>query len=100
MAMLPLKLRVFDYIAAAEHPVTVKEITEALEPEYHGERQMNEKRVDFYIQSLMGVNMIKENEISFDEDGKLQISYIITDFGRSRVKYIPKGKDNSTVNIT
>lgn len=96
MTKLPLKLRVFDYIAHTGHPVTTSEVTQALEPEYRGERQMKESRIDFYLQSLLGVNMIKEDKVEFDENGKLQVNYKITDFGKSRIKYIPTGKDNSS----
>jgi len=96
MSKLPLKLRVFDYIAHTDHPVTTDEVVEALAPEYKGEMQMKFSRIDFYLQSLLGVNMIKQDKVEFDNSGNVQVYYVITDFGRSRIKYIPKNKENSS----
>lgn len=87
---LPLKLRVFEYITQVDHPVTSMDVLEALKDEYKGERQMCYSRIDSYMQALLGVNMIREDKLDFDENGELEVYYVVTDFGKSRMKYIPK----------
>ena len=89
-AKLPLKLRVFEYITQIDHPVTTKQVTDAIKGEYEGERQMKYARIDNYMQALLGVNMIQQNKVAFDDKGKLLVYYEVSDFGKSRIKYIPK----------
>lgn len=90
---LPLKLRVFEYISQMDRPLTSKEVYEALKDEYPGERQMSLARIDDYMQELLGVNMIKEGKLQLDEKDELEVQYEITDFGRTRIKYIPRKKE-------
>ncbi|MCI9597576.1 MAG: hypothetical protein HFE75_09825 [Firmicutes bacterium] len=90
MDKLPLKLRVFEYLSQADHPVTTQEVMDAIKDEYAGERQMNYHRMDDYMQALLGVNMIREANVEYNEKGELQVHYEVTDFGKSRIKYIPK----------
>lgn len=87
---LPLKLRVFEYITQTDHSVTSQDVFDALKDEYKGERQMCLSRIDDYMQALLGVNMIRGEKISLNENGDLEVYYGVTDFGKSRIKYIPK----------
>ena len=87
---LPLKLRIFQYLTQVDHPGTSQDVMDALKGEYAGEGQMTYERVDFYMQSLLCVDMIEQTDVEFDKDGELIVHYQITDFGRSRIKYIPK----------
>lgn len=87
---LPLKLRVFEYLTQVSHPVTSTDVVKALENEYKGEKQMCYSRIDNYMQALLGVNMVKQSKVEFDNQGDLEVYYEVSDFGRSRIKYIPK----------
>ena len=87
---LPLKLRVFEYLTKVDGPVTSEDVLDALKDEYPGERQMKYSRIDSYMQALLGVNMIKQSQVEFDSQGELKVYYELSDFGRSRIKYIPK----------
>lgn len=88
--VLPLKLRVFEYLTQVDHPVTSQNVYDALKDEYKGERQMKYSRIDEYMQALLGVNMVKESGLEYDKKGVLQVYYKVSDFGKSRIKYIPK----------
>lgn len=76
-----------------DRPVTTQEIIDGIKDEYAGERQMTYKRVDDYIQQLLGVNMIAQDKVEFDDNDELVVYYKVSDFGKSRIKYIPKRRN-------
>lgn len=88
--MLPLKMRIFEYAYQTNKPFTVHDLLKDLAPEYGTERQFNKKRLQEYLQSFLGVNMLRAESVDYDENGELVVHCMITDFGLSRVKYIPK----------
>jgi hypothetical protein len=87
--ILPLKFRIFQYIAQAKEPITADDIMIGLKSEYEGEKQFTKKRINEYLDSLLAVNMIKDANVDFNEKGELNISYEVTDLGISRVRYLP-----------
>lgn len=89
MSKLALKLRVFQWAAEQESPFSIDDIMKALKGEYGNERQFTEKRIDQYIQSFLGSCMMDVSSVAVDDNGKLRLSYMLTDFGRGRVKHIP-----------
>ena len=93
--MLPLKLRIFEYAYQVNRPFTADDVLKTLASEYGGERQFTKKRIQEYLQTFLGVNMLKAAEVNYDEDGELVVHCVITDFGLSRVKYIPANKSES-----
>lgn len=88
--MFPLKLRIFEYAYQVNKPFTAQDILRDLKTEYMGESQLNLKRIQEYLQSFLGVGMLEASDVEYDEKGDLLIHCKITDFGLSRVKYIPK----------
>ncbi len=88
--MLPLKLRIFEYAYQVGKPFTAQDVLRDLASEYKGEKQFNKKRIMEYLQSFLGVGMLEAGEVEYDENGELIVHCKITDFGLSRVKYIPK----------
>ena len=49
---------------------------------------VNRKQVQEYIDSLLGVGFFKAASIEFDESHTLLLRYIVTDYGKSRSKYM------------
>ena len=88
--MLPLKLRIFEYSYQVNKPFTAQDVLRDLASEYGGEKQFNLKRIQEYLQSFLGVSMLEAKDVEYDENGELVVHCMITDFGLSRVKYIPK----------
>lgn len=89
MKKLALKLRVFQWAAEYDKPFGIDDVMEALKNEYGNERQFTRKRIDTYLQSFLGACMIDAAEVDLDENGELIIKYVLTDFGRGRIKHIP-----------
>lgn len=90
--MLPLKTRIFQYAMDKNKGITIEDIMKDLEPEYHGERIFNKKVVTDYVDSFLGVGFMKAETVAFDEKGQLKISCVVTDYGKTRKKYLPKQK--------
>jgi hypothetical protein len=88
--MLPLKLRIFEYAYQVNKPFTAEDVIRDLAPEYGAESQFTKKRILEYLHSFLGVGMLEAQNVEFDDKGELVIHCMITDFGLSRVKYIPK----------
>lgn len=89
MRKLALKLRVFQWVAEYGQPFDIEDVMDALKSEYGTERQFTKKRIDTYLQSLLGACMIDASEVSLDANEDLVVKYILTDFGKKRIKYIP-----------
>ncbi|MFR4018862.1 MAG: hypothetical protein ACLT01_06555 [Clostridia bacterium] len=60
-----------------------------LKDEYGTERQFTRKRVEFYLDSLASVAMIRENNVYFNQENELAIEYELTALGEERLKYLP-----------
>lgn len=90
MDKLALKLRLFQWAAEYEKPFGIDDAMTALEPEYGRERQFTRKRIDTYLQSLLGACMIEAVQITLNEKQELEVKYALTDFGKGRIKHIPR----------
>lgn len=88
--MLPFKMRLYQFIGEAGKPVDADYIMKGLKDEYGAERQFTRKRIEYYLDSLASVVMIKEKEVYFNEDGELTIAYELTQLGKDRLKYVPQ----------
>lgn len=88
--MLPLKMRVFQYVAQKGVEVNADDVLVGLASEYQGEKQFKRKRIEDYLDALAAVGMIKETEIAFNEKGDITISYEATKLGKERLRYIPE----------
>lgn len=100
MAKLPFKIRILEYAYEQDKPFTAKDVLRDLRSEYGGEGQFNLKRVQDYLQSFLGVKFFKEEKIEYDNNGELIVTCSITDYGKSRIKYIPGHSDVISKNIS
>lgn len=87
--MLPLKIRILEYIIEKSAPVTTDELMKALKAEYGGERQFTKKRVESYLGQLLGVGFLEAESMKMGKNNELEIAYKITDYGLSRERFIP-----------
>lgn len=87
--MLPFKMRMYQFIGEAGKPVDADYIIEGLKSEYGAERQFTRKRIEFYLDSLASVAMVKEKDVYFNEKNELTIEYALTKLGEERLKYLP-----------
>lgn len=85
---LPLKTRILQYAIELGQPFTAEDAYAALVPEYQNERLFIRKTVSEYLDSFLGVSFLKADELSFDERGELVIRYLVTDYGKTRQKYM------------
>lgn len=86
--MLPLKARILKYFIELDETATVNDILRDLNNEYGGEKQFTKKRVEEYIYSFLGIQFLKKDKVEWDENGQLIIYCSITDYGKSRKRYI------------
>lgn len=86
---LPLKTRMLQYAIEKDGAIFNKDdVMKDLANEYPGERLFSEKQVAEYLDELLVVGFLKKEKTSFDENGSLLIDYSISDYGRSRAKYL------------
>jgi DNA-binding PadR family transcriptional regulator len=86
---LPLRFRVLHLIIHAGRPLSVPQIQAELALEYGGEGQFSQKHLDNHLLSMKAVGLVTGANPFFDELGEVHEMYEITDFGRSRVSYLP-----------
>lgn len=89
MRKLPLKTRILQYAIEKDAPFTIEELQKEMSKEYPGERFCNEKYIDRLVLSCCGVKVMEPIDINYDDNNNLQISYQITNFGKSYKKMIP-----------
>ncbi len=87
--LLPLKFRIFDYISKVKDEVMIDDILRDLQNEYGTERQFKKSMIAYHLDSLVGVNMIQITTAVLNTEGEIEMKYKITDFGLTKVKYIP-----------
>ena len=80
--LLPARTAVLNYLYGVKS-ADIKEIMEALKPQYGGERQFTKARYLDHVMSL--------ESYSLDEAGELSLRYVINRDGKATVeKYVPK----------
>lgn len=85
---LPLKTRILQYAIEKNAPFTLEDVMRDLAGEYPNERIFNEKQIAEYLESFIGVSFLRAVEMSFDDKGEVAFVYQITDYGKSREKYM------------
>lgn len=87
--LLPLKFRILHYASKANGGFSVLDILRDLKDDYGSDGQFNKKMISNHLDSLRAVGMIETSKAEFDSQGELLIEYKITDYGRSRLSYLP-----------
>ncbi len=88
---LPMKTRIFQYALEKQGPFTKYDVERDLKKEYPDERLFSLATIDDYLNQLMVVGFIGKEQIEFDADGELLITFKATAYGQTRYKYV-KGK--------
>lgn len=88
--LLPLKFRILHYAAKAKGTFSVVDLLRDLKDDYGSDGQFNKKMLSNHLDSLRAVGMIETAKAEFDAQGELMIDYKVTDYGKSRLSYLPK----------
>lgn len=89
--MLPMKTRILEYAIAKDDGIDVDEVMSTLQPDYGSEKMFNRKQVEEYLDSFLGVGFMKAKSLDLDKDNHLHVTYLVTDYGKSRRKYLHHG---------
>lgn len=89
MATLPMRFRLL-YQMANTKTINVYELMEALSNDYGNEGQFTLKSFNNHLASMRAVGLIEEVEVDMDTQGNLLETFAITDFGRTRLKHLPR----------
>ena len=87
-SILPLRFRVLQY-ASQKGDFNRTDLLNDLKEEYGREKQFNKGMVSTHLDSLRAVGMIEQTDVDFDQNKELLVQYKITDYGRSRLSYLP-----------
>lgn len=88
--LLPLKSRILYYATKAKEPFTVAQVMKDLKNDYGSDGQFNKKMFTTHLDSLRAVGMMDTAKADFDASGELIIEYMVTDYGRGRLVYLPE----------
>ena len=88
MAALPLKVRILQYAIEKGTSFTVDDVMNDLAAEYPDEKMFKKKLINEYIEAMIGVGFLKNDDLELDADGKLIVHAIVTEYGKERQKYI------------
>ena len=84
----PLRFSLLRHLIDRPCPATPYNVFEALKNLYGRERQFTLPFIEDHLESLRGVGLVKVVEAA-EENGKLILSYQITDYGRLRGRGLP-----------
>ena len=85
---LPIKTRILQYAIEKDAEFTAADAYKDLKDEYPGERFFFLYTVEQYVDSFLGVSFLYATRTEFDDVGNLLIYCKVTDYGKSRQKYI------------
>lgn len=85
---LPLKTGILQYAIRRNTDFNKKDVINDLQKDYGGEAIFSSKQVEAYLDELLVVNFLKKQKVEYNQDGSLRITYMISDYGLSRAKYI------------
>lgn len=85
---LPLRFRVLHY-ASQKDSFNYTDLLKDLKEEYGTDGQFNKGMMNLHLDSLRAVGMVEETDVDFDDKQDLLVQYKITDYGRSRLSYLP-----------
>lgn len=86
---LPLRFRVLHYAAQVKE-FNVNDLLRDLKSEYAGEGQFTYKMLSHHCDSLRAVGMVEARDVDINPDGTLLITYVLTEYGRTRLSYLPE----------
>ncbi|MEI2777038.1 MAG: hypothetical protein V9G19_13925 [Tetrasphaera sp.] len=86
--MLPMKTRILEYGIQKDAGFDADEMMSALAPQYGTEKMCSRKQVEEYLDSFLGVGFMKAENLELDQSGNLHVTYVVTDYGKSRQKYL------------
>lgn len=86
---LPLRFRILHLLSIEKISMSKLEIMAKLRPEYGDEGQFKESMVELHLQSMRAVGLVEAVDLSLDATDHLQVKYKITEYGFSRLSYLP-----------
>ena len=86
---LPMRFRIL-HIISKQEDIDCIELVEALKPEYGDEGQLKESSIKNHLASMKAVGLIENNKIFLDGPDKLVQRVKVTEYGQSRLSYLPK----------
>lgn len=93
--LLPMKLRMFQLLGESDVAMTQDDFLEKLTLEYGNESQCTRDRISTYLIGMLAVGMVTETAVNYNEKGDLTISYVMTELGKERMKYLPDNHNES-----
>lgn len=90
MNKLPLRFRILHFFSQVPEADN-KKLMDALRADYGTEGQFTESIFTEHLMSMRASGLIQDKDVSFDTNGTLIQSFAITEFGKTRLKYLPKG---------
>ena len=91
MAKLPLRFSILYVLnKAGDKQLTTKEIYDHLAKDYSGEGQFGLEQMELHLMAIKATGLIEGKDPYLDDNGDARYHYSITDYGRSRIKYLPK----------
>ena len=95
MAKLPLRFNILYVLNKANgKDLTTKEIYDQLAKDYLGEGQFGLEQMELHLMAIKATGLIEGRDPYLDEEGSARYHYVITDYGRSRIKYLPPAYQN------
>ncbi len=89
MMKLPLRSRVLHYVSNSGS-VTLDQVVDALKDEYGDEGQFKRSVIEGHLMALRAVGIIEVEKAELDDNDNLVLWYKITDYGKSKLVYLPK----------
>ena len=90
MAKLPLRFNILYVLnKAGGKEMTTKDIYEQLAKDYQGEGQFGLEQMELHLMAIKATGLIEGRDPYLDDEGQARYHYVITDYGRSRIKYLP-----------
>jgi len=86
---LPMRFRILHHFCQVES-ASNQQLMDALRPEYGTEGQFNSAIFNEHLMSMRAGGLIEDKAVSFDPEGNLVQEFAVTEFGKSRMKYLPK----------
>ena len=86
---LPIKTRILEYVITKDDLLTAQELSETLKKEYGKERTTSIKNIEKQLDMYARVGFLKEQDVHFDENKNVVVTYKVTEAGKKNIKYIP-----------
>lgn len=90
MAKLPLRFSILYALnKAGGKYMSTQEIYDQLAKDYAGEGQFGMDQMEHHLMAIKATGLIEGVDPYLDDAGEARYMYGITDYGRSRIKYLP-----------